>query len=199
MTDDSQDEGLRARLASLDPEAGRVVAPLTAHQKENAMSTTESDRKAVLGMTAACLAVVGSGIAVALIFSGGEHKASTEAGPSTEGKKTVLQLTKAAPNATMMCVQLSPEVLRGAVHAFEGKATSVEDGTTSFDVTHWYKGGDQQVVTLTSQGSDTVEDGIAFEAGKTYLVAADESEVGGCSGSGEENADLKAMFDEAFS
>jgi hypothetical protein len=200
MTDDGLDQALRARLAALDPEAGRVVAPLTAHQKENAMSTTDSDRKAVLGMTAACLAVVGSGIAVALIFSGGEHKETTEAGgPSTEGKKTVLQLTQAPVNpAAGICVPTSADTLRGAVHAFEGKATSVEGGTTSFDVTHWYKGGDQQVVTLTTDGPDTVEDGASFEEGKTYLVAAGEDGVGPCSGTGEEDAALKALFDEAY-
>ncbi len=190
------DDELRRRLAALDPTADQAVAPLTAQQKETAMTSRNPETRALLGMTAACLAVVGGGITAALVFQG-----SPAEKPSTTpaiGKKTVLELKKSPPNVSAICVPVSAELLSQAAHAFEGTVSSVEGGTISFTVTHWYKGGDQQVVTLTADDPSTVEDGIAFDEGKTYLVAASDTEVGGCSGSGEETADLKALFEQAF-
>jgi hypothetical protein len=210
MSSVDPDDQLREQLAALDPMAGRPVVPLPAETKEHAMtSTTErpterSERRAVLLTMSACVAVVAAAVAVAIAFGGGSgSKDEVTAGEKPAGKKTVLQLTSTPGGAMAMCIQTSPETLRGAAHAFEGTATSVEGGTVSFDVTHWYKGGDQQVVTVSNppvgtDGASTVEDGTTFEEGKTYLVAAGETEVGPCSGSGEKGPELEAMFKEAF-
>lgn len=191
----SSDDVLRSRLASLDPMAGRPVTPLTDALKEHAMTAPSPSRNRTPLLAGAAAAVLVAGTIGALIVTEDRTPGASHP-PVATGKKTVLQLT-APPSTSMgMCVRLDASILRNAVHAFEGRATSVEGGTTSFDVTHWYKGGSEQVVTLTSEA--TVEDGTTFEAGKTYLVAADETAVGPCSGSGEENADLKKLFEDAF-
>jgi hypothetical protein len=147
-------------------------------------------RRPLLLAGAAAAAAAISVSAVVLSGSGSDA-------PGPAAKKTVLALGAGSGSSMGMCIALSPETLRGAAHAFEGTVSSIEGGTVSFDVTHWYKGGTEQVVTV-SQPDGTVEDTSTFEAGKTYLVAAAETEIAPCSGTGEENADLKAMFEQAF-
>ncbi|MFN2539575.1 MAG: hypothetical protein ABR549_15680 [Mycobacteriales bacterium] len=195
MIDHNGDDALRARLADIDPMAGRPVAPLTDDHKERAMTSPSPSRRTPLLLAGAAAAVVVAAGGAAFALSGDDGK---DKPPATAAKKTVLALTAPPPNIMGLCIQTSPETLRLAAHAFEGKVTSVEGGTVSFDVTHWYKGGTEQVVTVSNQDANMVEDSTTFEAGKTYLVAATETEVGPCSGSGEENAELKAMFEQAF-
>lgn len=187
------DSDLRARLAALDPAAGRPVTALTDDLRERAMTSPSPARRTPLLVAAAAAAVLAAGgVAYAVAGSGPDER------PSPTAKKTVLALQEPPPTTSASCIMLTADFLRTATHAFEGTVASVEGATVTLDVTHWYQGGDQDVVTVTAADPAFVEDGIRFEEGKTYLVASREDVVDGCSGTGEESPQLKSLFDEAF-
>ncbi len=195
----TNDDELRLRLAALDPMAGRPVTPLTDDLKEHAVTTdlqTPTGKRRSLLPISAAAAVAAIAVGAVVLTGNGSDGTTT---PPPAAKKTVLALGAGSSDPSMgMCLPNTPETVRTAAHAFEGTVTSIEGGTVSFDVTRWFKGGTEQVVTL-SQPDGTTEDVSSFEAGKTYLVAATETEVAPCSATGEKNAAGTALFEEAFS
>ena len=70
----------------------------------------------------------------------------------------------------------------------------------TLEVDHWYKGGDADVVQLTSPGDESVllEGGIQFAEGERYLVSASEGTVSSCGFSGPYTDEMAAAFAEAF-
>ena len=199
MNEHSQElDALRARLARLDPQAGQPVAPITPERKERAMTTTATpaatptpgrSRRPLLVAAAAVLAVAAvGGTAVAL-------SSDDEAAPPT-----TLALSAAPLDISSICLPVSAEGLRGAEVAFAGTVTSVDGTSAVLDVTEWFRGGDADNVAVSQEGGADAAalDGVAFEVGTTYLVAASATTIGSCSGSGPDGPELRALFDQAF-
>lgn len=202
MNEHSQEmDALRARLARLDPQAGQPVAPITPERKERAMTTTAPtpavpttppgrSHRPLLVAAAAVLAVAAAagGTAVAL-------SSDDEAAPPT-----TLALSAAPLDISSICLPVSAEGLRGAEVAFAGTVTSVDGTSAVLDVTEWFRGGDADKVAVSQEGGADAAalDGVAFEVGTTYLVAASATTIGSCSGSGPDGPELRALFDQAF-
>jgi hypothetical protein len=200
------DDELRNRLARLDPQADAPVDPITSPRAqdllERTMSTdtlTETQAPAPRRnrlLLAATAGVAAAGIVAAVVITSGDN-------PAAPAKKTVLAL-KAPPGAggptTSMCIQFSVDQLKTEPVAFAGKATSVDASSVSLDVTKWYKGGTADVVTVSTPDRSSIAlDGMtAFQVGKDYLVSAFDGTVVGCGFSGEDSAELRGAFEQAF-
>jgi hypothetical protein len=118
-------------------------------------------------------------------------------------QQTELALTMPAndPNAPIaMCMELTADALRPVETAFAGTATDVTGDQVTLDVDRWYKGGDADVVQLTSSTDAGVllEGGIEFTEGERYLVTATGGNVNGCGFSGVYTDDMAATFEQAF-
>ena len=79
--------------------------------------------------------------------------------------------------------------------------TEADDGTATLSVDEWYAGGDgADTVTVTSP-SEQLQDlllAVDFQEGRSYLVSADGDRVTLCGYSGEDNAEMQALYAEAF-
>lgn len=203
----NEHDELRARLARLDPAPPSLPVDLPtsprAHQlRERAMLTTTptSDtptppawrRPAVLAAAAAAVVALGAG---GLLAQGDDAPA---------GKKPVSTLALKGPassgGGTSMssCVAFDVAILRDMPLAFGGTVTSVTGDSVTLDVDRWYKGGDADVVTVSTPGQNVSIDGVEFVQGTRYLVTATEGTVNTCGFSGEATPDLTKAFDEAF-
>jgi hypothetical protein len=202
------DDELKARLQAADP-ARRdtpvdswidelVEATVTVNDQAGQVNPTEEPRSRnrwlVPGVAAA---------AVAAIAVGGYGFVAADDGGGGKDEQTELALTMPAndPNAPMsMCIAFSAETLAPMETAFAATATDVTGDQVTLDVDRWYKGGDADVVELTSSSDAGVmlEGGITFTEGERYLVTATEGTVNGCGFSGVYTDDMAAAFDEAF-
>jgi hypothetical protein len=203
------DDELRARLRAADP-ARRdapaeswidelVEATVTMNEQAGQDNRTEEARRrsrwlvpAVAAAAVAAIAVVGYSVV-----------AGDDGGGTKDEQQTELALTMPAndPNAPIaMCMELTADALRPVETAFAGTATDVTGDQVTLDVDRWYKGGDADVVQLTSSTDAGVllEGGVEFTEGEGYLVTATEGTVNGCGFSGAHTDDLAAIFDEAF-
>jgi hypothetical protein len=201
MTDDE----LRARLRAADPARHDEPAPswiddlVEATVQDETMQENDRDqgrRARWLVPAAAAAAVAGIAAAAVLAFGGDDDDNGNEAAaPET------VQLELAVPDAMQMCVMLDADVLQPVPVALEGTVTDIEGGTVTLDVTQWFKGGDAEVVELVNPGQADdfamIEDFLAFEEGKRYLIVAEDGVVSGCL-SGEWSEQSAAIFDEAF-
>lgn len=195
-------QALRTRLAGLDPmPASLSVDPPTsprAHELlERAMLTTEQTPNtaspsrwrgpAALAATAAAVVAVGAG---AVFLGVGDSATPTKA-------RTSLALKAAGGGPAMnTCIMFSVDILKDMPLAFAGTATSVSADSVSLDVTHWYKGGTADVVTVATPV--TSEGPGEFVQGSKYLVTATDGTVNGCGYTGEATPDLQKYFDQAF-
>jgi hypothetical protein len=201
------DDELRARLRAADP-AQRdapaeswidelVEATVTVNEQAGQDNRTEEARRRSRWLVLAVAAA-----AVAAIAVGGYSVVAGDDGTKDE-QQTELALTMPAndPNAPIaMCMELTADALRPVETAFAGTATDVTGDQVTLDVDRWYKGGDADVVQLTSSTDAGVllEGGVEFTEGERYLVTATEGSVNGCGFSGAHTDDLAAIFDEAF-
>lgn len=83
--------------------------------------------------------------------------------------------------------------LRGADLAVEGTVRSVRDGVATLTISRVWAGAEVGVLEV-NQGAASM-----FQAGQVYLVAVRDGEVRGCGCSGLRTAELRALFDAAFS
>ncbi len=196
------DEELRARLRRADPLRDEKPAASWIDDLVEATMDTELDetprtdrRRWVMPAAAAVavLAVAGGGYALA---GGDDPDRGKDAEPLTE-----LTLVVPAPGSTtQMCMQFGVEALRPMETAFAATATEVESEQVTLEVDRWYKGGDADVVTLTSPADMGVllEGGVEFTEGERYLVTATGGTVNGCGFSGPWSDEMAAAYDEAF-
>lgn len=208
----SEEDELRRLLADLDPMSARVpveavTSPQARLRLEQIMQTTDSSDPSVVVpfarrrkprlilAAAASVAVLALGTTVAMNLGGGTSPAPSTMAPST------MALTAPGGDIMAMCMRLDAEVLRPAPVALEGTVTKLTEETVTLDVTHWYKGGDAEQVTIARPPGTTspaLIPGVDFVQGKPFLISATDGTVNGCGFSGPESAELKKIYDEAF-
>lgn len=210
MTDDV-DAALRSRLAALDPLRGVPVDPVTsprAHELlERTMQTLEEPdattaartsrwrRPALLATAAAAVVAVGVGTALIAANTGDDGRARTVTKPTS-----TLALNVAGGMSMVSCVPFDVKFLRDMPVALAGTVTAADPGKVTLDVDRWYKGGnaDQVTVAQPDPQSSVALDGVTFEPGKRYLLAASNGTVNGCGFSGPATPDLERSYAEAF-
>jgi hypothetical protein len=158
--------------------------------------TQRPDRGRSRLLAALAAGVAAAGIVTAVVVT--SNDAATP--PPVTGKTSALALAAPGGGPSMgMCIRFDVELLSKEPVAFAGTVTSVETGTVSLDVTRWYAGGTAQVVTVsTPDNSNVALEGVAFQEGKHYLVAANEGTVVSCGFSGEATAELQQAYEQAF-
>lgn len=144
-------------------------------------------------------------LALALTGCGSDEDAATSTDPAASdspapaGEET-LPLT-ADGAAAAKCAVPVPDTLATFDTAFAGTVTALDDGTATLSVDEWYAGGDgADTVTVTSP-SEQLQDlllAVDFQEGRSYLVSADGDRVTLCGYSGEDNAEMQALYAEAF-
>ena len=211
MSNDA-DADLRARLAGLDPASGLPVDPVTsprAHQLlERTMQTVDEATEIAPvvrparwrrpAMAAAAVVAIGLGAAVVAANTGGDGTTPAPKKPATTLALTV-QGGGGGPSLGS-CIMFDVNFLRDMPVALAGTVTAVESGKVTLDVDHWYKGGtaDQVTIAQPDAQSSVALDGVSFEKGNRYLVAATDGTVNGCGFSGPATPELQKSYDEAF-
>lgn len=209
MTGPASDDGLRARLARLDP-AGTdvpvdpVTSPRAADRLERAMTHTidppaadrapRSRRPRRTVVAVAAVGAVAAATAGALLLGGGGD-------PAPRDEATTLALSLPPSDVAGSCIVFDPAFLVGMPVAFAGTVTALEADTVTLDVDRWYTGGDADLVRLAVPGETTSAalDGVDFQAGQRYLVtASEEGMVNGCGFSGPATPELEQAYDTAF-
>ena len=126
----------------------------------------------------------------------------TAAGASESGTDDAGTLALTADGAAAArCAVPIPDTLATFDTAFAGTVTALDDGTATLSVDEWYAGGDgADTVTVTSP-SEQLQDlllAVDFQEGRSYLVSADGDRVTLCGYSGEDSAEMQALYAEAF-
>ena len=198
MHDD--DRLLREHLRGADP--ARDLAPLPPtwldHRMEQIMTSTTPTPEAatpersvrrnwmpIAGVAAAL--VIGAAIAVPLALGGS---------PTVEP----LALPAGGGLASGSCLPVSAEGLQGQEQAFAARVIAVEGETVTFEVTERFAGDVADRVTVPQVDEMTSDFSLApFATGDAVLVTATDGTVAGCGLSGADTAELRAVYDEAFS
>ena len=123
-----------------------------------------SRRRRGLIAAIAVVAVVAAGALAAVQFGGDDE--TTSAG-------------RPIGDAFASCIEFTTETLAMAPIAFDGTVTEVDGDTVTFEVEHWYRGGEGDEVTVQAQsmveGAPELNGGVGFVEGGRYLVSADDS------------------------
>jgi hypothetical protein len=212
---------LRARLAGIDPTRpggpACTVDPPPGYAEELIMATTDrhvTDRPSAAGSearrirspgrrrrlavgAAAALVLVAAGVAGGLALRG--------PGPTATVRPPAVALSVPGGGPAIgSCIRFDVQLLAQMPVAFAGTVTSLTDGTVTLAVDRWYQGTATQqraeVVTLAVPDAATsvALDGVAFEQGQHYLLAATDGTVNGCGYSGPAGAELGAAYQQAF-
>jgi hypothetical protein len=210
VTDREPDQELLARLRVADPasslpsaEPGRVDRLL-----EEAMSDTlhdprtrESRDTGTRGRSPLTWLVAAA--AVVLIAGAGILGLAQRDHGSTPGAhESVTQLSFTPPSGR--CVVPNVGVLQEQSLAFRGTLASVDGGTATFDVDHWYAGGPTDTAEITAKTASTrsplaeLVQAAHLKVGGDYLVAAGDGNVLGCGFTGPATGQLQRLYDRAF-
>ena len=140
------------------------------------------------GAVAAAVLALGVGV---MIGNSGGNNGKKAAGPPLE--------LSYGRSIAASCIQFDATRLAGMSPAFAGTVTSVDGGTVTLNVDHWYTGGDAATATLhANSGINTATDGLAFDVGQHYLITATDGQVNFCGYSGLATPELTAAFQTAF-
>jgi hypothetical protein len=194
------DDELRARLRASDPMRSSVPTepasgPAARRLMEQIMQTdTTPSRPATTSWWRRPVAAVAAVAAIAVLGVGGVVAFNRGTDP------TILALEGAGAEDPMaMCLQVTAENLAMFPIAFAGRATDVSDGVATLEVTHWFRGGDADEVTIEAPAAQpALIGGVDIEVGGEYLITADEGRVSSCYFSDVATPELRALFDEAF-
>lgn len=194
------DDELRARLQSADP--ARHDAPADSWIDDLVEATVNGSEQEPVARRGRWMLGAAAAAAVAALGIGGYAVVAGDDGGSDEDQ-TVLALKApgASGDPTMSsCIPFSVETLAPMETAFDGTVTEVSGDAATLHVNHWYKGGDADVVEVTSVSDEltSLEGGIAFEDGERYLVTATDGTVNICGFSAEYSDEMAAAFAEAF-
>ena len=99
-----------------------------------------------------------------------------------------------------MCLALSEITPSADTAAFRGTVVAVDAESVTLDVAKWYANGtaDQVVVSTAGMPSPAL-DGVTFDQGGDYLVAAGpDGQVGICGVSGSYSPELEAFYTTWF-
>jgi hypothetical protein len=205
VTDHEPDLELQTRLRAADPASSLPPADpdQVAQLLEEAMSETTTrahesretgtrDRSPLTWLVAAAAVVL---IAAAGIF--GMAQRDHGSSPVVQGR-SVTQLGFVPPQGR--CQVPNAGVLKEQTVAFRGTLVSVVDGTATFDVTHWYRGGptDTARITATPPTLATLVQAADLAVGSDFLVAAGDGTVLACGFTGPANGNLQTLYDQAF-
>ena len=200
-------DDLRAALRSADPAASlSPLSPARFTELKDAIMTDTitpdatpapaprkraSTRVRVAWVVAGGLAAVGVGaLAIPAIIGAG-----------APGPVTVLAAPVVDPMATSLkCAEVTPEALQQATIAFEATATSVaKNGTVTLDVANVFKGEITDTVEV-ANGNPEISDGggVMYDAGTTYLLTSDGTNVWSCGLSDVKTPELQKLYDAAF-
>ena len=210
---DQPDDELLRRLEATDPatdlaplEPGAVTSlvkdvmstELTTETRET--GTRQRGRLTWLVAAAAVLVIAVGGV-VSVRALTGDDAAPVSGDPVTSpsAEPAVTRLT--VPDASAgKCMVPTAEVLSGADVAFEGTVTAILGDKVRLARRHWYTGQptDEVLVTAPSEQMQQVASAVSFQEGGRYLVAAVAGQVFLCGFSAAYDADLAAVYDQAF-
>ncbi len=198
------DDELLAQLRAADPARGidpadswiddLVEATVSAAEQQSEQPTTRK-RWLVPGAAAAAVVAIGlGGFALTLGDDDGDDGGDDAAAP------TVVALSMPAGDSMQMCMEFSADALRPMEQAFAGTASTVSGDQVTLEVDEWFKGGDADLVELTSPTDVGVllEAGVEFVEGERYLVTATDGTVNACGFSGPWTQEMADAFEAAF-
>lgn len=193
---------LQERLQRIDPTRDASIDPVTGPRAaallEQIMQTdptssnevpvvTEPSRRPRRTLFAALAGVgIAAVAAVAFVSLRGDDPAPT----------SVTFSLAASDPLTQMCMALSDITPSADTAAFRGTVVAVDAESVTLDVAKWYANGtaDQVIVSTAGMPSPAL-DGVTFEQGGDYLVAAGpDGQVGICGISGPYSAELEAFY-----
>ncbi len=125
--------------------------------------------------------------------------ATSQAPASSAEPGSTLALT-ADGSAAGKCAVPNAQTLGAFDTAFAGTVTALDGGTVTLAVDQWYAGDEASTVTVAAPSQD-LQDllmAVDFQQGTSYLVSATDGRVTLCGYTAEANADLQAIYDEAF-
>jgi hypothetical protein len=204
VNDHEPDAELQTRLRAADPASSlppadpeRLAQLLEAAMSDTTTRAHESretgtrDRSPLTWLVAAAAVVL---IAAAGIFG----MAQRDHGSSPVAQGTVTQLGFTPLRGR--CQVPNVGVLKQQTVAFRGTLVSVVDGTATFDVTHWYRGGptDTARITATRRNLATLVQAADLTVRGEYLVAAGGGTVLACAFTGPAGRHLQQLYDHAF-
>lgn len=206
---DQDDDELRARLRASDPATSLPPADPTrvARLLEDVMSTeltTENretgthGRSPLTWLVAAAAVLIIAGVATFGLLG---HDDDPAAPPTAADDKTVTELS--APGAAAYharCMVPNADVVSRQTVAFDGTVTTLADGVVTLTPTHWYAGGETDLVRVQAP-ADVMRQlvgAVRFEDGGRYLVSATDGQVTVCGFSAPYSADLAAVYEQAF-
>jgi hypothetical protein len=198
MHDD--DRQLREQLRGADPAQNLAPLPSTwlDHRMEQIMTEqTTSPAPAVPARSARRTWIPVVGVAAALAIA-----AAVAVPLALSGTPTVEQLAQPTGDglASGSCMIVSPEGLLMNEQAFAARVLTVEGDVVTLEVTERFTGEVADRVEVPQvDAADGDFSGVPFEVGESYLVAATDGTIAGCGLSGTDSADLRAVYDAAFS
>jgi hypothetical protein len=198
MHDD--DRQLREQLRGADPAQNLVPLPSTwlDHRMEQIMTEQNTTpAPAVPARTARRTWIPVVGVAAALAIA-----AAVALPLALGGSPTVEQLAQPTGGdpASGSCMIVSPEGLLMNEQAFAASVLTVEGDVVTLEVTERFTGEVADRVEVPQvDAADGDYSGVPFEVGESYLVAATDGTIAGCGLSGTDIADLRAVYDAAFS
>ncbi|MCK2244498.1 MULTISPECIES: hypothetical protein [unclassified Crossiella] len=120
--------------------------------------------------------------------------------PTPGGKITVNVLTDRADPGGRCPKPEAQHLAATAGLAFEGTVLRVVDNLVTLQVKRTWTGAETDLAEVRNAdaASSAILAGLAPEPGQTYLVAAADRQVMGCGYSGPADAELRALYDQAF-
>lgn len=193
---------MERRLRAADPaQLARVYEPSESSIREllevtmNTSATKAPQRPRWIPAVAAAAAVSLIGVAAFAVVAGNEDS------PTPAGPQTTMHLKLPSSMAMTSCIAYSVEFLADMPTAFSGQVVEVGDETVVLEVDTWYRGGDADIVELTTQNAEQVSlTGVVdFTKDKRYLVTASETgEVNSCGFTAEWSPEMADDFEAGF-
>ena len=200
------DRALRDQLRAADP--ARALPPASPTWLDHTMEQIMTDQSTTATTTAttatpeaprptfrrwAPVIGIAAGVAIAAAIAAPLVLGGPE--PTVEA----LQPSAGGGLASSSCLMLEPATIAAQEQAFAATVLQIEDGTVVLEVTERFTGevADRvevpQVDTLTSDNS-----GVPFTVGQSYLIGAVDGTITGCGVTGTDSAELRAVYDAAF-
>jgi hypothetical protein len=199
----AHDDDLMARLRAADPASSlppadpdRVDHLLEAAMSDTTTRTTETrengthDRSPLTWLVAAAAVLIAASGVLALLHR--DHDTT----PTAVATVTQLGLTTSQPR----CELPGPDVLRLQTVAFRGTVTSLDAGTATFRVEHWFKGGPTDLARVAAPPARLAPlvSAAKLHVGGSYLVSAQGGNVTECGFSGPATGQRAALYRQAF-